>query len=149
MLEKRGTVAARYPESVATTWAVNIEQLGEAQRDVLRLSSFLVGSRLIDEFEIRSEKASHLLNRTGYYLTQRGLYLLAEPLYKQALEIRRKVLGEEHPDFATSLWWIAVMEERKGHYDEAETLVPAGRGNLHGRSRTGTSKTLVATSIVS
>ncbi|MDZ7905984.1 MAG: tetratricopeptide repeat protein [Cypionkella sp.] len=27
----------------------------------------------------------------------------AEPLYRQAMEIDRKTLGEDHPDYATSL----------------------------------------------
>ena len=33
-----------------------------------------------------------------YYATDR--YDEAEPLYRQAMEIRRTALGEEHPDFA-------------------------------------------------
>jgi hypothetical protein len=37
-----------------------------------------------------------------------GNYVAAEPLYRQALQIRRRVLGEEHPDFATSLNNLAL-----------------------------------------
>jgi len=33
----------------------------------------------------------------------------ARPYYEQALEIRRKVLGEEHPDTATSLSNLAIL----------------------------------------
>ncbi len=32
-----------------------------------------------------------------------GDYAAAEPLYRQALEIRRMALGEDHPDYAASL----------------------------------------------
>ena len=32
-----------------------------------------------------------------------GDYARAEPLYRQALEIRKKALGEGHPDYAASL----------------------------------------------
>jgi len=38
-----------------------------------------------------------------------GNYTRAEPLYKQAMEIRRNALGEDHPDFATSLNNMAAL----------------------------------------
>lgn len=44
--------------------------------------------------------AGSLLNDSGFFLTKQGRYAEAEPLYKQALELRRTALGEDHPDFA-------------------------------------------------
>jgi len=38
-----------------------------------------------------------------------GNYAKAEPLYRQALEIRRTTLGETHPDVATSLSNLALL----------------------------------------
>ena len=38
-----------------------------------------------------------------------GDFAQAEPLYKQALEIRKKALGEAHPDYATSLNNLALL----------------------------------------
>jgi tetratricopeptide (TPR) repeat protein len=38
-----------------------------------------------------------------------GEYAKAEPLYQEALRIRRKVLGSEHPDTALSLNNLAVL----------------------------------------
>ena len=51
-----------------------------------------------------------------------GAYDRAEPLYRQALEIRKKVLGEEHPDYATSLNNLAELYCAMGAYDRAEPL---------------------------
>ena len=42
-----------------------------------------------------------------------GDYAQAEPLYRQAMEIRRKRLGEDHPDYATSLNNLAALYEAR------------------------------------
>ena len=55
-----------------------------------------------------------------YYAT--GRYEQAEPLYQQALEIRRQVLGEQHPDFASSLNNLAGLYDSTGRYEQAEPL---------------------------
>ena len=44
-----------------------------------------------------------------------GDYAKAEPLFRQALEIRKKALGEEHPYYAFSLNNLAGLYPRKGH----------------------------------
>ena len=49
-------------------------------------------------------------------------YAKAEPLLKEALEIRRKVLGREHPDTATSLNNLAELYQAMGDYAKAEPL---------------------------
>jgi tetratricopeptide (TPR) repeat protein len=51
-----------------------------------------------------------------------GRYAEAEPLYKQALEIRRTALGARHPDYANSLNNLAVLYDEMGRYAEAEPL---------------------------
>ncbi len=38
-----------------------------------------------------------------------GDHAAAEPLFRQAAEIRRAALGEGHPDYATSLNNLAVL----------------------------------------
>jgi tetratricopeptide (TPR) repeat protein len=45
-----------------------------------------------------------------------GDYVGARPYYEQALAIRRKVLGEEHPDTATSLNNLGRLLEDMGDY---------------------------------
>ena len=51
-----------------------------------------------------------------------GEYAKAEPLYQEALRIRQKVLGPEHPDTATSLNNLAVLYQDMGEYAKAEPL---------------------------
>ena len=48
--------------------------------------------------------------------------LRAEPLFRQALEIRKKVLGENHPDYASSLNNLADLYHDQGDYPRAEPL---------------------------
>jgi tetratricopeptide (TPR) repeat protein len=78
------------------------------------------------------------LNNLAELLRVQGKYDEAEPLCRQSLAIRRKVcaihltassrdhsckvLGEEHPDVATSLNNLAVLLKTQGKYDEAEPL---------------------------
>jgi tetratricopeptide (TPR) repeat protein len=52
----------------------------------------------------------------------RTAYKEAEPLYLQALELRKQLLGENHPDVATSLNNLAKLYESQGKYEEAEPL---------------------------
>ncbi|MEH2086381.1 tetratricopeptide repeat protein, partial [Nostoc sp.] len=51
-----------------------------------------------------------------------GRYSEAEPLYIQALALRRKLLGEEHPSVASSLNNLAGLYRSQGRYSEAEPL---------------------------
>ena len=51
-----------------------------------------------------------------------GDHKKAEPLYQQALEIRRQVLGEKHPDFAQSLNNLASLYYAQRLYAKAEPL---------------------------
>jgi CHAT domain-containing protein len=51
-----------------------------------------------------------------------GRYSEAEPLLKQALAVRKRALGETHPDVATSLNSLALLYHSQGRYSEAEPL---------------------------
>ncbi|NEQ86641.1 MAG: CHAT domain-containing protein, partial [Moorea sp. SIO2I5] len=55
------------------------------------------------------------------YFSQ-GRYGEAEPLYRQALALRKKLLGQDHPDVATSLNNLALLYLSQGRYGEAEPL---------------------------
>jgi tetratricopeptide (TPR) repeat protein len=68
------------------------------------------------------KEAGRLLNQAGFYLSERAEYLEAEPLYRRALEIRKKALGAEHPFTATSLNNLAELYSTQGRYTEAEPL---------------------------
>ncbi|MFY9224199.1 MAG: DUF2225 domain-containing protein, partial [Blastocatellia bacterium] len=49
-------------------------------------------------------------------------YNIAEPLFIQALEIRKKVLGENHPDTIESKNNLGLLYDKKGDYEKAEPL---------------------------
>src|SRR5260370_151759 len=51
-----------------------------------------------------------------------GDYVKAEPLFKEALEIRQKVLGREHPNTAITLKNLAYLELDLGKIQEAKRL---------------------------
>ena len=52
----------------------------------------------------------------------KGDYAKAEPLFRQALQIREKVLGPKHPHTAASLDSLALLYDHKGDYAKAEPL---------------------------
>ncbi len=68
------------------------------------------------------EKSSLLLSSVAFYLNSVGRYEEAEPLFRQALEIRQRVLGEEHPSTAASYNNVAYNLDAQGRYEEAEPL---------------------------
>jgi tetratricopeptide (TPR) repeat protein len=49
-------------------------------------------------------------------------YDKAEPLYLEALQVTKKVRGEEHPDYVTSLNCLAGLYYSMGAYEKAEPL---------------------------
>ena len=55
-----------------------------------------------------------------------GAYDRAEPLYRQALEITKKALGEGHPDYATGLNNLAALYQATNRPQQALTTL--GRG---------------------
>jgi len=76
----------------------------------------------IEQEQISSREAAHLLNVAGYYLDERGRYRETEPLYVRALSIHERQLGMEHPDTASSFNNLAALYESQGKYGEAEPL---------------------------
>ena len=72
--------------------------------------------------ELASTDAADVFHATGAYLLERGQYALADPLLTQSLDLRRKLLGEEHEDIATSLNQAAWTHQLQGRYGEAEPL---------------------------
>ena len=77
--------------------------------------------KLQREFNLELDLATTLNNLARLYKSQ-GRYEEAEPLYIQALEMRRKLLGEEHPYVAITLNNLARLYKSQGRYEEAEPL---------------------------
>ncbi len=55
-------------------------------------------------------------------LQTEGKYAEAEPLYRAAIKIDKKVLGKEHPAVATDYNNLALLLKEEGKYAEAEPL---------------------------
>jgi tetratricopeptide (TPR) repeat protein len=79
-------------------------------------------AELISEWGFEFAEAAQLLNQAGFYLSERGRYTDAEPLYRRALAIREKTLEPEHPDVATSVNNLARLYATQGQYAKAEPL---------------------------
>jgi len=62
-----------------------------------------------------------MYNLANLYQGQ-GRYDEAESLHLQTLELRKRVLGEEHPDTLMSADNLAMIYGAQGRYDEAEPL---------------------------
>ena len=76
----------------------------------------------IDQFEAHTEQSASLQDWVACYLQAIGHRKQAEPLYRQALAIRQRVLGEEHPATADSYNNVAMNLDAQGRYQEAEPL---------------------------
>ena len=67
-------------------------------------------------------KLARDLNYLALLYGQMRCYEQAEPLYRQALALRKRLLGDNHPDVATSLHNLANLYRNQGRYNEAEPL---------------------------
>ena len=65
---------------------------------------------------------TQFINSLAFLLYHKGEYKKAEELYKKALLVREKILGEEHPSIATSYNNLAGVYDSQGKYKEAEEL---------------------------
>ncbi len=86
------------------------------------VSHAVVATTQAEVFAIQISVVADLATQTAYFLCEQAQYAEAEPLYKQSLEVRRVAVGEQHPDYATSLNDLAVLYWAIGRYAEAEPL---------------------------
>jgi tetratricopeptide (TPR) repeat protein len=78
-------------------------------------------NKMADQAE-NDEQRSFALNSHALLLAAQGKYDLAEPLYRQAIEIDKKNIGDEHPYYAARLNNLGVLYRAQGKYDLAEPL---------------------------
>ena len=83
--------------------------------------SYVLSWREATENDITLAEAERL-NQQVIELYKQGKYNEAITLAEQALAIRKKVLGNNHPDTATSLDNLAALYQSQGRYTEAEPL---------------------------
>src|ERR1039458_2757684 len=109
------------------------EKFATAQKDVADAAYFL-GESLYEQGKYRDSAAAlqrclqirpddaMVLNDTALSLDEAGGYVGAEPLYRRALAIKEKTLGQQHPAVATGLNNLAEILREKGDYAGAEPL---------------------------
>ena len=86
------------------------------------ISQARAACHLTQAYEIVSEESASVLRGTADYLNRAAQYRDVEPLYRQAIEICRKTVGEEHCEFAETLNNLAVLLHCTGRFKEAVRL---------------------------
>jgi eukaryotic-like serine/threonine-protein kinase len=87
-------------------------------REILDKASKEISTGLANDPDLQA----HMMNVMGTVYFNLGLYSQAGPLFARALEIRRRVLGPEHPDTLKSMNDVGTILEEQGRYAEAEKL---------------------------
>jgi serine/threonine protein kinase len=87
-------------------------------REILDKASKDIDTGLTKDPELQAQ----MMNVMGSVYDSLGLYPRAELLQRQSLEIRKLVLGPEHPDTLKSANNLANVLFHEGHYAEAEKL---------------------------
>jgi tetratricopeptide (TPR) repeat protein len=105
-------VSQAFPDEASSTW----------QQCERYLPHALTCVELIEQWEMQSREAALLLSKTAYYLYERGQYVEAMSLCQHALTIRERLLGQDHPDVATSLNDLAVLYIALHKYEQVEPL---------------------------
>ncbi|MBD2648117.1 tetratricopeptide repeat protein [Nostoc foliaceum] len=105
-------IADKIPESPT------LEDIKSVQLAIPHLTE--VAQNLIDVVE--DENLTWVFTGLGRFYQGQGLYTLAAPWYEQGLSTVQTRLGEEHPDFATSLNNLANLYDSQGRYDQAKPL---------------------------
>lgn len=80
-------------------------------------------TRVRSELRNQPEEQARLLNQIGDIYRKLGRHDRAEPLLREALEIRRRIHGNEHIDVTASLNSLGSLLQYQGKYTEAEPLL--------------------------
>ncbi len=107
---------------VSDPWALD-ENAGDRSetvtaRELLDRGSSKLAESLGDEPEIRAR----LLHTIGDIYQKLGTYEAAEEQLNEALELRRRLLGEKHPQVLKTLSGLGDLRRSQGRYEEAEEL---------------------------
>jgi len=87
-------------------------------REILDKASKNIDTGLTTDPELKAQMM-YVMGDVYYNL---GLYPRAQILLQQAMEIRQRILGPEHPDTLRSVSFLANVMEAEGDYAEAEKL---------------------------
>lgn len=90
-------------------------------------NAFIYGEKIRKTVELNAEtnqtiKNAILLDDIAFLYTGKAKYDIAESLYSQSVAIKKKILGENHLDYSSSLNELAVVCAKRGGYSKAEPL---------------------------
>jgi tetratricopeptide (TPR) repeat protein len=81
----------------------------------------------------RSSLRARILNNLGVSLALSGETASAKQYLDEALAMRRKLQGEDGPDYAITLRNVGLIAQLEGRLDDAEKLIEQGRDLLAGK----------------
>jgi tetratricopeptide (TPR) repeat protein len=87
---------------------------------LLELHALVLGDRALGQND--AENGGWLLNESANFCQSQGRYSAAEPLFRQALEARERLLGRDHPYTLLSANNLALLLNAKGDFVTAEPL---------------------------
>jgi eukaryotic-like serine/threonine-protein kinase len=87
-------------------------------REILDKASKDIRKGLPNDLRLQAQ----MMNAMGTVYVNLGLYPQAESLFKESTDIRRRILGSEHPDTIAAINALAGVLENEGRYAEAEKL---------------------------
>ena len=79
-------------------------------------------NHIMQSDDLNDRRKSLILDVQASLYLELGKYKEAEPLYRKAIEIDKRTVGEEHPFYASLLNNLANLLNRMGQYEEAEPL---------------------------
>ena len=85
----------------------------------------------------RAQSTLSSMTDLALLLEKQDKYSEAEPIHRQALAIRQKVRGPEHPSTLRSIGRLARLLQKQGKFDDAEQLYREGlAASSRGRENT-------------
>ncbi|MBI4902657.1 MAG: tetratricopeptide repeat protein [Acidobacteria bacterium] len=114
----------------------NFSEADRVYREALQIR------RGLPEYEVAM---SDTLNNYGGFLVERGELQTAEPLLREALEIRKRRLGQDHPRSLTAMNNLALSLFQQGDLENAEAMYRTGLSLA--RQRYGAENAQVATTL--
>jgi tetratricopeptide (TPR) repeat protein len=108
-----GTLYAKRVESAKST---------NRQKELTLAQEYLEKAIVLQTKFQKLEALATSLNNLALLYHNQGRYSEAEPLYLDALKMRRRLFTNDHPDVASSLNNLALLYHNQGKYSEAELL---------------------------
>ncbi len=103
----------------------NVSDPGEARGNTIPAREILDqgAAKIESELSGQPELQASLMSTIGSVYSKLGLYGQSAPLLEKALETRRLVLGEDHPDTLRSILEVGAVTFSQGKLPEAEALL--------------------------